>query len=729
MVDRKRLTGALKKSIPFIFLILGLLYFWRPGNWFENITAYGDVLEVAWGSEWYISHLTDPSSALHYPLTYYPSGWDVRTFPQGLGVFLIVIPLSVLGGTAFAMNIAAILALCIAFAGIYFLLNRHVDRLSASTAAFLYTFWDFRYLGHYHILFGTALLPWILFCLEKGRTGEKRRWLWFIASGAIWGLAANMQLYFVFLGAITVMLWLLGHRLVRNFNWREFLSAAFVVTTTFMIVALPGIILFLQSESSSTDFFHVYHLNSWAASLNSIFIPPVAHPILKPLSWNIYSGAQGETGGSNVGLFAAIAVLIGFWRIPNKRRLSPIFLLTAVGLILGLGPFLKWNNQLVRMEWMSEINEAVWAFAYRLKPAFVEAPIPRARFAETIPLPEFFIATIVPFWEGVRAVSRFVLVGGLGFFLIVAFSIDQIRIRWLKYALVVLVLFEALSVPFFLRGVPLKTDLHDAYGWLRDQEMSAGAMVDLHAIAPGTAQLYQNPSILWASTQHGKFNVSGTGSVLPEQASFLRTWLYENQIAAETSTSGELLASYDVRYLFLHMTNEHAQQINQDLDSSNEFSMVGCFDPPSGISPWNHPICVLENGSYSEGDGKPLFFKNGWGGLESWGIWGTDEASRLDWVATEKRDHQLVLNASPYCVDGLLQELDVYANGVPILTHKWTDCEPLQISLVLPEDDLEIGWNNVIFRYEYAAKPILVTSGESNDQRDLAAAFSEIAIK
>jgi hypothetical protein len=729
VVDKTRLFAVVKKSIPLVFLILGLLYVWRPSNWFAYIPSYGDVLEVTWGSEWYLSHLANPTSAFHYPLTFYPSGWDVRTFPQGPGVFLVTLPLTAIGGAAFATNISGILAICIAFTGVYFLLNPHIESLSASTGAFLYAFWDFRYMAHFHMFLGTALLPWILFFLEKGRTKEKRRWPWFIAAGVLWGLAANMQLYFVWLGAITALLWLLGHKLARNFNWREFLSATLIVTAAFLIVALPNMILLLQSDSTITDLFDIYHLNSWSASLNSIFIPPPVHPIFKPLSRAIYTGVHGETGGSNVGLFAAIAVLVGFWRIPNKHHLTPIFILTGVGLILGLGPFLKWNNNLLRTELMVEFNEAVWALAYKLKPALLEAPVPRPAFAETILLPEFFIAAVVPFWEGVRTVSRFVLVGGLGFFLIVAFSIDRIKYRWLKYVLVGLVLFEALSVPFSLRGVPLETDLHDAYRWLRDQEMSVGAMVDLHAVAPETVSLFQNPSILWASAQHGKYNASGTGSVWPEHTIFLRTWLNENHIAAESSTSSKLLASYDVRYLFLHMTNKYAQEIIQDLDDTKEFSKVGCFDPPSKISPWNYPICVIENRSFTQGDDKPLFYKNGWGGLESWGVWGTNEASRLDWIATEKRDHQLVLNAAPYCIDGILQELDVYANGEPIFTHNWTDCEPIQESLVLPEDELEIGWNNIVFRYGYAAKPSLITSGEIGDERELAIAFNEIIIR
>ncbi len=730
VADKAQVFAYLRKNAPLIILILGLLYAWRPDNWFTQIPTYGDNLEVVWGSEWYLAHLADPASALHYPLTYYPTGWDVRTFPQGLGVFLITVPLTALGGAAFAINMSGIIAICVAFAGVYFLLNRHISSLSASVGAFLYAFWDFRYLAHFNIFFGTALLPWIIFFLEKGRTTEKRRWAWFIAAGALWGLAANMSLYFIWFGAIVTLLWLVGQRLAHGISWHELLSVALSVIAVFLIVALPGVILFLQSSSTGTSFFNIYHLSSWSASLNSIFIPSIAHPVLKPLARVIHTGVlSGEAGGGNVGLLTAIIVLIGFWRVPNKRYLAPIIILMATGFILGLGPFLKWNSHLLKSELMRDLNEVLWMLAYKLKPELIVAPEPRPEFAETIPLPEFFMATIVPFWEGVRTVSRFILIGGLGFFLIVAFSLDQIKYRWLKFLLAGLVLFEALSVPFSLHGVSVEIDLHDAYQWLRDQKMTGEAMVDLQAVAPGTALLYKNPSILWSSTKHGKFNASGTGSVWPEHTIFLQTWLNENQLAANPATSGKLLASYDIRYLFLHMTNNFAHEIVQDLIETNAFILIRCFDPPNEMSPWNYPICVLENGSLIPGNEKPLFYKNGWGGLEPWGIWGTDEASRLDWIATEKRDYQFTFNATPYCINGYRQELDVYANGEPIFAHKWSNCEPIEISLVLPKGELEVGWNNIIFEYGYSAKPNDITSGAVNDQRNLAVAFDEMAIR
>ena len=69
---------------PFI-----LVWLWgtRYNPW-TQVEAYGDLLEVIWGANWYREHLSHFSNPLFAPHIFYPEGWHTAAFYQSAGLLL-----------------------------------------------------------------------------------------------------------------------------------------------------------------------------------------------------------------------------------------------------------------------------------------------------------------------------------------------------------------------------------------------------------------------------------------------------------------------------------------------------------------------------------------------------------------------------------------------------------------------------------------------------------------
>jgi hypothetical protein len=66
----------LSRLVPWIPFWVLFAWGWRVRNPFTHIPAYGDVLEVLWGIEWYHrSILIQHTSPLFTPLVFHPLGW------------------------------------------------------------------------------------------------------------------------------------------------------------------------------------------------------------------------------------------------------------------------------------------------------------------------------------------------------------------------------------------------------------------------------------------------------------------------------------------------------------------------------------------------------------------------------------------------------------------------------------------------------------------------------
>jgi len=739
---RERLLSgrARERLLPWAPFLLFLLWGWQ--NWdLQTLPAYGDTLEVVWGLEWYYDSLVvNGQSPSYMPLVFHPEGWHTATFAHSPYLLIALLPLYAVGGGAFVYNVVALALLGIAFAGAYFAARLFVGRGPATLAAlgYAFTFPLFvRLASHLNVLGGAALLPWMLWTLIRLNRG-RITWGRLAGIGLLWGISINFSFYYIFIGGLLILLYLvtptrerrplrLPERLQRVAVHRplvgEVLERAILGTSMAafaVLFNLPYFVGFWRARTAdSIPFFDIIHLQIWGISLNSIFSPAVGHPLLAPVARSIYTANINEAAFMSLGIVAPLLALYNLRFMHQDRQLAFLLVLMFVGIVLGLGVYLKWNEELVHLPILSPLNDLVWRIGYALKPALFLQDTPPDRLAEGIPLPELWLAAIVPFWEGVRTVARYAFLALLAVPLLAAVTLERCRWRKLRWLLAALWLVEILP-PQLGNELPAPAP-HPAHIWLEAQTLPPGkGIVDLRA-----RWLLNAGSTILATGFHRKATASGVGSQLPGHTKFLDDWLREHGAADPPLAS--ILRAFDVRYVLLHMQREAERDVLATLKNSTAYDLVNCFEPRPGLSPWMYPICVLEVLPRE----LPIdgVLESGWHAAEPWGVWANGESSKTRWVATTKSDHQLIVTAFPHCVPDARQSMQIAVNGRIVATHAWQACEEWSGQMAIPAEMVNIGWNEISFTYGYSAQPAEVTDGENPDVRNLSVGFAQLEVR
>lgn len=739
-MDAKSQRRSASSSDPFIkfaeliapwalFLAL-LLWGWRVKDLFHAIPAYGDVLEVVWGIAWYSDHLLD-RKLWFYPLIFHPEGWQVTTFSFGPLVFIPLIPLYRAGGAAFAYNVATLACFFIAFAGMYRLAQSHTrSTFVAIVASLLFTFWGLRWLrigGHLNILLGSSMLPWLVWSLERAFYSQHRSKRWFILVGVLWALTIANSLYFLWIGGLVIVGWTLGRYLGRQIEWRAAIYGTITSAFVALLLNIPIFYLFIHGyKTAAVPFYDFYHLNAWGASLNSIFVPFVFHPWLGALAREFYRGELSESGVANFGILASCIILTNLRMLQRDKERWPALILTSIGILLALGLTLKWDGRSVQWDRLQPLNSAIWQIAHHFKPGFFTSVQPVPPFDKSILLPGLGLVALVPFWEGARILSRFALVAGVGFFLLVSQEVGRWRYPLARLGVAILLVVEIIPPPS--GSVPFPPSSHPAFEWLRQETLPPQeGIVDLVAPQPYILNVSIRAEILVATQFHGKATVSGANSVWPGHAVFLNNWLWSHPHPFQNPELLPLLRTYKVRYILLHMQGKNEQGIFEEAQFAEELEVVKCFDPPSGPSPWPYPICIMKI-LPSSLQHLNVFLRDGWSGLEHWGVWAEGIESRVQWVATAQRDYYLQVSAFPHCAPGKEQIILFEVKGIPLMRYQWPDCEPWSAEIVVPASLVQVGWNDLRLRYAYAIEPAEVTEGANLDMRKLAVGFTRLEI-
>ena len=102
----RRIAGHISAWIAFSAM---LVWGWRVWDIFNKVPGYNDVLEIAWGINWYYDSLfVRHVSPGFTSMVFHPLGWHVFTFGYPPLIFLTALPLTFLGGIAFAYNVLAL---------------------------------------------------------------------------------------------------------------------------------------------------------------------------------------------------------------------------------------------------------------------------------------------------------------------------------------------------------------------------------------------------------------------------------------------------------------------------------------------------------------------------------------------------------------------------------------------------------------------------------------------
>jgi hypothetical protein len=719
------------RIFPWALFLAFLLWGWRVKDLFHNIPAYGDALEQLWGIAWYGDHLFGGGSPSLFPLVFHPQGWLANTSANSPAMMLALAPFYKLGGAAFAFNIASLLSFFVAFAGMFRLARKFtVFTWLATVAALLFTFWGCRWIrinGHLHMLLSTALIPWILLCLERGIKARQRYQQWFVVTGVLWGVSIAFSFYFVWIGGILILTWLAGRRWGGRASWRQVLVGVLVSGVSALIISSPVLISFAtESAAGGVSFYNIAWINSWGVSLNTFPLPFIFHPWMGAIARDLYGGSLDESSLVNFGVVASILVMIGLWETRRDKAWRPIWLIMVIGLLLSLGFTLRWNGETIPWAVMRPIDSMIWQIGHRLKPAVFTTSTPQPPLDQGIPLPGLLLAALVPFWEGARTLSRYVFIAAPGIFLLVIRGVEQFRWRAIRILLGVLLLFEV--VPFASGNVSASPPSHPAFEWLRQETQPQEGIVDLSAPSPQMLELLIRGETLWATGYHNRPTAAGPGSMWPAHTWFLRDWLLEHPQAVQNPDFAQILRYYRVNYLLLHMLSSNENAILKDAESNPALQKVGCFDPPDAPSPWAYPICIWR--VMSPGiPGFSLLPREGWSAGEAWGVWAEGAVSRAQWVATARSEAQLLVEAFPQCVPGQNQSITVEVNGVPLLTYTWEDCQPWRSEVAIPASVVRVGWNDLNLHYGYAASPVDVTNGANPDPRPLSVGFTQLEVR
>ena len=728
---RQRAAGLISLAWPWLLFAALLAWGWRTTDLFHTIPSYGDVLEGLWALRWYDDAVRLGSNSALYPLAFHPVGFHVPTYAWGPANFILLIPLYRIGGAAFAYNVATLISFVIAFAGAYLLAQRFVPKLGATVAALLYTFWGFRWygiIGQLNVNLGSALLPWILWSLDRGLTSPRRSWAWCVLAGVVWALAVNSSAYYIWIGGFAVLAWLVGWLISGRVRWRALLGSAGIVLLPAVVLSLPSVISFWQaSVAVAAPPFTIYDLNVLGASINSLPIPYLSHPFLQAVAKSIYHGATGsEAGMANLGLLACLCALVGLAIAWRAKAWRPVLVLGCVGMILALGLTLRWDDRMVQVGLLRPLNRVLWGIGHSLNPRFffmVSEPL--GDFKEAVPLPGLLLAALVPYFAAARVLARYALLAGIAVCLLSALALSRVRRRWLQLVLAGLLIFEVLPPPTLSYAFPPPS--HPAFDWLQQQSLGSDGIVELSPDTESRLELPGGGNALWATLYHKQATTGGPGGIWPPHTSYLVGWLAEHPHPFQDADFIPLLRFYRVKYAVLHMRGASADDALKEAQNNAELQLVDCFPPVAQAQLYGHPICVLEVRP-ARSPNFNLLLREGWSGQEDWGRWIDGTEARAQWVATARDAHQLRVQAFPYCVPDQEQQVAFYVNDHRLSSHRWTGCEPWSEDITIPGDLVRVGLNDLIIRADQATRPADHSSGESQDPRALSVGFTELRV-
>jgi hypothetical protein len=716
------MTGFFRRAWPAAFLLFFLGWGWRAQNILRSIPSYGDTLVFTWALSWYGDAIPAHQSISVYPLAFYPGGWP---YAEDYFMLLALLPLYWVGGAAFAYNVATLLTFVIAFAGAYKLGRRFVGRGAAAVVAVLFTFWSLRWsqnIGHLSILIGSALLPWILWSLDRAlRAAGRARLLWLVLTGVLWAVSMFGSMYFALIGGVAVFAWIAGCLSNRMISWRTALVAMILPGLLALLLSSPAIL-----RGGGMARFSAADVNFWGASLNSLPLPPIEHPWFGSLARDVYRGLPFEQATTNLGPVALLLAVVGVWAAWRRPEWRPILFVAIAGLVLSLGLTLKWDNESLHWAALRPVSDFAWQIGHWLKPGFFSPERPPVPFASSIPMPGMLFAAIVPFAERARVFARYALAGSLGLFLLTALALTLIRVTWVRVALVLVLLVEVLPAP--LTSLPFPPQPHPAFDWLKQQAMPGQSVVDVVAAHPYTPALFMEGQVVWATRAHGKPTVSGGSSQWPAYTGFLNQWLVSHEHAFWNLDLVPILRFYGIRYILLHVQGDWEKGLLEEAQQNQEVRLVQCFEGRPGPGPWPYPICVLEVLPPAHPD-LNLILESGWSGQEDWGVWAEGTISQAFWVATKPGDQVLHVQAFPLCREDQLQEVSFEVNGESLAVHEWTNCEPWAHDVTVPAPLTRLGRNDLVVRSRYAARPVDVNAAQSDDTRSLSVGFTKLKVE
>ncbi|MCP4362182.1 MAG: hypothetical protein GY796_29600 [Chloroflexi bacterium] len=482
---------------------------------------------------WWFKHtlIDQHTSPFFDPLMFYPEGWNVITGSHSPTLMIPTIPLTIIFGPVGAFNIAMFLSFLFAALGSYLLIVHLTQkRFAGLIAGIVFAFTMSRLLrigGHFNTAMGSAWIPWVFLCLERGRTSQNHRWRWFAAASACYAGSVLSYFYFVYIIAVPIALYFIIEIWQSRTNLSSVKQRIFEGLLTFgvaaVLVAPFALMAFAARNQMDVPGYSLEYTASRGISPDRLFIPNRYHPLWG--NWfKQFFPDQGEKTFVFLGLTAIVLAGIAVLKKIHSRS-TFYFLLVLVTLLIGMGPYLQWNAQ------------------------FVTLPISISGLENPrIPLPGILLFLYAPMFNVIRVWARFGLVTSFAVATLAGFAAShfQKRPRWglpVVLILLFLVILESFGHPFGY--VSANEMVREVDVWLEQQPEST-AVLEL------PLSVRQNGSLLYSRMLHGQPIASGYATALSQQY-HQNAFVYSKFPNQETVN---ILQNIGVSYLLYTVKNE-----------------------------------------------------------------------------------------------------------------------------------------------------------------------------
>ncbi|MCU0502825.1 MAG: hypothetical protein MUC51_13865, partial [Anaerolineae bacterium] len=434
---RGRVARLAPLILPWCAFLLFMVWVWGARDIFRTVPHYGDALETIVSATWFSDALASGQNPLIYPYNFFPEGWRIGSHSVGSFLYLALVPLVRAGGGAFAFNVALLFTCVFGFAGALLWTRRHLTPMPATIVSLAITFWSMRWWeimrGRLHTFLPAAILPWMLWGVERAFAASSRRrrvgWLIFVA--ALWAVTFNLSLYFVFLNGVLLALWMLFITGSRREGWSKRLLDLCIVGALLLVLGAPWLILNLRESAIAAPlFYRIAEVNFAGASLNSFPVPFLNHPWLASFARSFYRGEPWDQAMGNFGLGWTFVAILGIFLARKHRAWRPAVAMAVVGLLLAQGLTLHWDGQTVQWPALRPLNQVLWQIGHSLKPGFFVDAQPPEPFADAVPLPALLLSIFVPFWERGRMFARYALGASVAVLLLAGMALVAVRRLW-----------------------------------------------------------------------------------------------------------------------------------------------------------------------------------------------------------------------------------------------------------------------------------------------------------
>jgi hypothetical protein len=434
----------------------------------------GDNWYYVWLIGWFQKALFEKGqSPLVVPFLNYPVGWNLAYSEITLSNVIPALPVSLLGGPMLAYNTVCILSFVLSGLVVHLWVASLTKNYAAglvSGALFAFAPYRLAHLYGHLPLLGTQYLALHYAGLYYLLQQRAVNWKYAAMAGTGLGLAALSSMYYLYMTLVISAIFAGGYFLFvdrraifRSVSWKN-LSALALIALPFLLAAVWP--YFQLSKQGNANHRALSEVDMWSASLPDFFLPAPVHFlwgdwVAERFDRSIWIEQTIYLGAATLFL-AAIAWIRRRSAPENAWTVNLLTLGMVCAAILALGTTLHWFREQVTVA----VPEVFLDF------------VDRAR--TPIYLPNYWLYRFLPFYDGMRAWSRYgvyanlfgaVLAGiGLGWLL------KALRWRWLATVLPVSLL-ALIGIDFYIAPYPLsEVKARPVDLWLADQS-AEGAMV------------------------------------------------------------------------------------------------------------------------------------------------------------------------------------------------------------------------------------------------------------